>query len=397
MDVPDDRPRRLWTPGHVLSRRRALQLGAAGLAGASGALLFGCGGDDGGPAATQAPAGDPAGPELATIRLPQTYTACMAPLLFAQDYLQEDSISVEYVTRDADYALIEDVAQGRIDMGYYFIAHLAHAVDAGLPIVMLGGAHTACFQVIATEDVAGITDLGNRRLGFVTREASDGDYSFTQAILQHIGIVAGEDVELVPVRPAEVLTALGRAVDAIHTYPPYTLQLADTGQGHVILDSLIDTPWSQNLCCAFFTSRAFLEANPVTTRLALRAMLRGVDHTANDPAAAAQRFVAQSWVRVDSYATRTLEQVPLDVWRTHDPEDSVRFYALLMHGVGVIENTPDEIIARGTDWTFFNELKQELAFAPGGDGRNLSLWCDPASPAGPVAFANTSARVRRLT
>jgi NitT/TauT family transport system substrate-binding protein len=322
----------------------------------------------------------------------------MAPLLFAQDFLRDEGIGVEYVTRDADYALIEDVANGRIDMGYYFIAHLTHAIDAGLPIVVLGGAHTACFQVIATDEVADITSLGGRRLGFVTREASDGDYSFTRAILQHIGIVPGEDVELVPVRPAEVLTVLGRTVDAIHTYPPYTLQLADTGQGHVILDSLVDTPWSQNLCCAFFTSRSFFEANPNTTRLALRAMLRGVDHSANDPAAAAQRFVDQSWVRIDSYATRTLEQVPLDVWRTHDPEDSFRFYALLMHGVGVIESTPDEIIARGTDWAFFNELKQELAFAPRGDGRNLSFYCDPATAGGrgPLVKAAPE-RARRLT
>jgi NitT/TauT family transport system substrate-binding protein len=321
----------------------------------------------------------------------------MAPLLFAGDYLRDDGINVEYVTRDADYALINDVADGRIDIGYYFIAHLTHAVDAGLPVVMLGGAHTACFQIVATDEVADITQLAGKKLGFVTREASEGDYSFTQAILQHIGIVPGQDVELVPIRPADVLTALGSKVDALHTYPPYTLQVHDFNQGHVILDSLVDRPWSQNLCCAFFTSRTFLEQNPALTRLALRAMLRGVDHCATDPAGAAQRFVEQSWVRTDAYATRTLEQVPLNVWRTHRPEDSIRFYSLLMHGVGVIESTPEEIIQKGTDLTFFNELKQELAYAPGGENGRFSFYCDPETGLPQRAALRPPAAPRRTT
>ena len=49
-----------------------------------------------------------------------------------------------------------------------------------------------------------------------------------------------------------------------------------------------------------------------------------------------------------------------DVWREFDPEDSMRFYALRLHEVGMIKSTPQEIIAKGTDWRFLNELKREL-------------------------------------
>ena len=38
----------------------------------------------------------------------------------------------------------------------------------------------------------------------------------------------------------------------------------------------------------------------------------------------------------------------------------MRFYALRLHEAGMIRTSPDRIIAQGTDWRFFKELKQEL-------------------------------------
>jgi NitT/TauT family transport system substrate-binding protein len=52
--------------------------------------------------------------------------------------------------------------------------------------------------------------------------------------------------------------------------------------------------------------------------------------------------------------------VPYDRWRDYDPEDALRFYALRLHEVGMLQGHPNRIIAEGTDWRFFNELKREL-------------------------------------
>lgn len=41
-------------------------------------------------------------------------------------------------------------------------------------------------------------------------------------------------------------------------------------------------------------------------------------------------------------------------------EDTVRFYALHPHELGMIKSEPKKIIAEGTDWRFLNELKREL-------------------------------------
>jgi NitT/TauT family transport system substrate-binding protein len=55
-----------------------------------------------------------------------------------------------------------------------------------------------------------------------------------------------------------------------------------------------------------------------------------------------------------------MKDVPYGKWREYDPEDTVRFYALRLHEIGMIKSAPQTIIAHGTDWRFFNELKKEL-------------------------------------
>src|SRR5713226_6194879 len=58
-----------------------------------------------------------------------------------------------------------------------------------------------------------------------------------------------------------------------------------------------------------------------------------------------------------------MQEIPYSHWREYDPEDTVRFYALRLHEVGMIKSSPQKIIAEGTDWRFFNELKKELKAA----------------------------------
>jgi NitT/TauT family transport system substrate-binding protein len=57
---------------------------------------------------------------------------------------------------------------------------------------------------------------------------------------------------------------------------------------------------------------------------------------------------------------QVLDELRYDRWREYDPEDTVRFYALRMHQVGMIKSSPQKILAEGTDWRFLNELKREL-------------------------------------
>jgi NitT/TauT family transport system substrate-binding protein len=55
-----------------------------------------------------------------------------------------------------------------------------------------------------------------------------------------------------------------------------------------------------------------------------------------------------------------MREIPYNLWRSYDVEDTVRFYALRLHEAGMIKSSPQKIIAQGTDWRFLRELKQEL-------------------------------------
>jgi NitT/TauT family transport system substrate-binding protein len=55
-----------------------------------------------------------------------------------------------------------------------------------------------------------------------------------------------------------------------------------------------------------------------------------------------------------------LRELPYGRWRTDNPEDSMRFHALRLHEVGMINTAPNKLVAQGTDWRFLNELKREL-------------------------------------
>ena len=104
----------------------------------------------------------------------------------------------------------------------------------------------------------------------------------------------------------------------------------------------------------------FVRQHPIATKRVLRAFLKATDLCASDPRRAAQLMVDGGFTDRYDYALETLNHLPYGVWREYEPEDTVRFYALRLQEVGMIRSTPQEIIARGTDWRFLNELKREL-------------------------------------
>ena len=57
---------------------------------------------------------------------------------------------------------------------------------------------------------------------------------------------------------------------------------------------------------------------------------------------------------------RALKDIPYGKWREYNPEDTVRFYALRMRDIGMIESNPQQFIDQHTDWRFMNELKKEF-------------------------------------
>ena len=88
--------------------------------------------------------------------------------------------------------------------------------------------------------------------------------------------------------------------------------------------------------------------------------LKATDLCASEPARVARLMVEQGFTPRYDYALQTLQELPYGVWRDHDPEDTMRFFALRMHEAGFIKSTHERIIAEHTNWRFLNEVKHEL-------------------------------------
>jgi NitT/TauT family transport system substrate-binding protein len=149
-------------------------------------------------------------------------------------------------------------------------------------------------------------------------------------------------------------------IDAFLGFPPEPQQLRARKVGRVVVNSSVDRPWSQYYCCMLGGNTAFIRKNPVATKRVLRAILKATDFCASDPASAARYIVDRGFADQYEHTLDMLKQVPYNKWRDYDPEDTLRFYALRMREAGIIKSGPNKIIADGTDWRFFNELKREL-------------------------------------
>jgi len=93
---------------------------------------------------------------------------------------------------------------------------------------------------------------------------------------------------------------------------------------------------------------------------ALHAILKATNVCAIEPERAARLLVDRGYAKSYDYALQSMKDVPYGKWREYNPEDTVRFFALRLHEIGLIKSTPRKIITQGTDWRFLNELKQEL-------------------------------------
>jgi NitT/TauT family transport system substrate-binding protein len=92
----------------------------------------------------------------------------------------------------------------------------------------------------------------------------------------------------------------------------------------------------------------------------MRAFLKATDICAAQPERAARYMADKGYAPSYTVALETIGELPYRRWRDANPEDTLRFHALRLHEAGIIRINPQRLIAQGTDWRFFNELRKEL-------------------------------------
>lgn len=345
---------------NLLTRRQMLR-GAAGLglAAATGTLLPACGW--GGSNESEPRGADGNGPlETTTIRLHSAPpVSCIAAEFMAEPFLREEGFTDVQYRPLVPGTVTDGFARGDVDFGLAYAASLMPKIDAGAPLVMLGGIHVGCWKVVATGDIKSLRDFKGKRVAISSLTETDG--IFMAMNLASVGLDLRNDVHLVNHPPKENARILASGdVDAVVAFPPITKDLEAKGIGHVVLNSMTDPPWSRYFCCVAVVNRDWMAKHPVATKRALRAVLRGADVVAREPDRTARHMVDRGYTTNFDYTCQILRETPYDVWRQFDPGDSARFYALRLKEVGLIKSTPEDILKRGTDFRYLERLRREL-------------------------------------
>ena len=306
------------------------------------------------------PAGAEPPPETTRIRLVKIPSICRSPQYIAEDLLKAEGFSeVEYVERQGGGASIKALATGEADITLNYVGPTILGVDAGYPLVFLGGVHVGCFEVFGTNDVRAIRDLKGKTVAVV--ELGGSEYVFLASMAAYVGLDPRKDIRFItrPQGEAKELLAEGK-IDGFLGYPPDPQELRARKVGHVVVNSAIDRPWSQYFCCLLTANREFVRKHPVATKRAMRAILKGGEICAAEPERVARFIVDKGYATNYEYSLQTLKEIRYSRWRDYHPEDTIRFYSLRLHEVGMIKSSPQKILAQGTDWRFLDELKKEL-------------------------------------
>jgi NitT/TauT family transport system substrate-binding protein len=345
MGLPHRTISALETEGNVITRRNFLARASA--LGASSSLL-----GLPGRAAAEPP------PEVRRIRLLHPGGICLAPQYVAEEFLRQEGFrDVQYVDPGTEAGGLV-LASGRVDITMYDVPSLIPVLDEAQPILVLAGVHAGCYELFARTGIRGVGDLKGKAIA--TAGPGDSDYVLLSSMLAYVGINPRSDVRWIvePIDHAKLF--LDGKADAILAFAPQPQELRRAKVGHVIVNTAQDRPWSQYFCCVVAGNREFVRANPVATKRALRAILKGADLCAADPERAARYMADKGFEERYAVGLEVMRELPYRRWRDANPEDTLRFHALRLHEVGMIKTTPNKLIAQGTDWRFLNELKKEL-------------------------------------
>ena len=334
----------------MMTRRRFMK--GIGLASAASAIGY----------SAQLLAAEPP-PETTRLRLHKTSSLCNASLYVAEELLRAEGFTeIQYFgNQDTTTGVpgARSMAAGEFDIGQNFAAPLVMALDAAVPIVLIGAVHVGCFELFASQGIRSIADLKGKTIAMPG--VGSIPHTFISSIATFVGLDPRKDINWVerPYFDAKQLFVEDK-VNAFLAFPPDGLDLRTRRIGNVLLTSALDRPWSQYFCCMIAANKEFVRKNPVATKRALRALAKANEICASDPDLAVKAYLRQGFKPSQDAARQAIQELPFGRWRDYNPEETVRFYALRLREAGMVKGAPQKIIAQGTDWRLWNELKKEL-------------------------------------
>lgn len=184
-------------------------------------------------------------PELHKIRLVKIPGICLAPEYLAEELLRlEGFTEVEYVEMDRGGAQAMLFAN-RADFAVATPPEGLPDVEAGRPLLLLGGIHGGCYELFANERVRALRDLKGKRVAVSV--IGSPEYWYIASMLAYVGMDPRKDIDWMVGDTTDGTMQLfieGKA-DAFLAFPPKPQELRAKKVGRVILNTGQDRPWEQ--------------------------------------------------------------------------------------------------------------------------------------------------------
>src|SRR5438552_5782238 len=159
-------------------------------------------------------------PETTRLRIPRIASACRSPEWIAEDLLRAEGFTdVQYVPTEGTRGVERTLASGETDIGGHFAAPMILRLEAGDPIVVVGGEHAGCFEILGTDRIRSIRDLKGRTVAVPALDPSP--YAFLASMAAYVGLDPRKDINWVkhPADESMRLLADGK-IDAYLGFPP---------------------------------------------------------------------------------------------------------------------------------------------------------------------------------
>jgi NitT/TauT family transport system substrate-binding protein len=241
-------------------------------------------------------------PETTTIRLSKTSAICTAPEYIASDLLRAEGFTdIQHIPAPAAFPLLKMIENGDVDFSVTFVLPPILELDAGNRLTLLAFIHAGCYELFARDGINSIKELKGKSVGVAA--IPSGQQLLLSAMASYVGLDPLKDIEWITsptIRPME-LFAEGK-IDAFIGFPPEPQELRARNIGHVIVNTTMDRPWSQYLCCVLTANPDFVRDYPAATKRVVRAILKATDLCAAEPKKVARQLVQSGFIQRYDYA-----------------------------------------------------------------------------------------------
>ena len=198
--------------------------------------------------------------------------------------------------------------------------------------------HVGCLELFGTDRIRTIRDLKGKTVAVTEIGGPAQLFLASHAVLRRRESTQGHQMgQRIPRRNSMRMLAEGK-IDAYMAFPPDPQEL---GRKRSVTCSLTAPRIARGRSIfAAWWRRTESLSEKIRSRpsgLCGRSS-KSANICALEPERSARLLVDKGYTSNYDYALGTLKEIPYGKWREYDPEDTVRFYSLRLHEVGMIKN-----------------------------------------------------------